>query len=122
MFYTVGTNGHFRQVQALLFITNTTIDLLILPELLNDKYITALALLAEFTNPKVASIMLSGSTRRRRAELFELVPSLRAVMATAPDVGLLSTLALQVVAKTGSETLVLLGGLTETMTAASKAA
>ena len=103
-------------------IANTTIDLLILPEKLNDKYITALALLAEFTNPNVACIMLSDSTRRRRAELFELVPSLRAVMATTPDVGLLSTLALQVVASTGSDTLVLLGGQTETLTAAPKAA
>ncbi len=85
------------QQTASQYVRRRVADLLILKHRMEDRYTTSVAPPGEFTNPRIATIVLSDWTRQRALDLFELVPSLHAVLQPAPDADVLAALGVQAV-------------------------
>jgi len=73
------------------------VDLLVLKQVIGGRHTTSVALAGELRNPALATVLLTERSRQDAVELFELVPSLFAILGPRPEETLLSTLAVQAV-------------------------
>lgn len=85
------------QDDAIAHIRRQPADLLVLKQVIGGRHTTSVALAGEYRNPGLASILLTERNRADAVELFELVPSLFAILGPRPDSPLLASLALQAV-------------------------
>jgi len=95
------------QDEAVARIRRLPVDLIVLKQVIGTRHTTAVALAGELRNPGLATILLSARSREDTLELFELVPSLFAILGPRPDGALLSSLALQAVEASLAPVLVL---------------
>ena len=85
------------QAAGVLLARRKTVDLLILKLRIGDKHTSSVALAAEYNNPDVATVLLADGERADLLELFELIPSVKAILPEAPDRILLAALMTTVV-------------------------
>jgi len=95
------------QETALDFVRRNVTDLLVLKQVIAERHTTSLALAAERHHPRVSTVLLSKRRRADALELFELVPSLCAILGANPESNVLSTIAISAVQSTSQPTLVL---------------
>ena len=95
------------QTRATRFVRHTTTDLLILKEVIGGRHTTSVALAAEWRNPHAATLLLSERGRADAAELFEMIPTLRAILGRGADVQTLAALAMEAVRNPSQVLLVL---------------
>lgn len=63
------------------YIQQGAVDVLVLPEMLYGRRVHSLALLAEHQNPRVATILMTNRSDPDTDELFDLLPSVHAMVA-----------------------------------------
>ena len=96
-----------NQSEGLQFVRSAVTDLLVLKQVIDGKHTTSVSLAAEHFHPRAATILLSERQRADAVELFELIPSLHAVLGPRPDDQTIGTLALSAVQNTSQPVLVL---------------
>ena len=79
------------------FVKTKPTDIVVLKESIDGVFTTGTALAAEWRNPSAVAILISGRSRDRTKELFELVPSLQSILPHGSDPQVIATLALQAV-------------------------
>lgn len=95
------------QEEALGFVRKCVTDLLILKQVIEGRHTTAVALAAERHHPRVSTILLSKRAREDALELFELIPSVTAILSSRPESNVLATLAISAVQNINQPMLVL---------------
>ncbi len=95
------------QEAAIKFVRRSVTDLLVLKQVIDGRHTTSVALAAEHFHARAATILLSHRQRRDAVELFELIPSLHAVLGLRPESQMLGTLAISAVQSAGQPVLVL---------------
>ncbi len=103
--FMVTSSSDQRQAQS--YVRRTVTDLLVLKQQIGNRHTTSVALAAEHHNPRTATILMSERPRADAVELFELIPSLQAVLGMEPEAQLLASLGLQAVQNPGETMLVL---------------
>jgi CheY-like chemotaxis protein len=96
-----------NQSEGLQFVRSAVTDLLVLKQVIDSKHTTSVALAAEHHHPRAATILLSDRQRADAVELFELIPSLQAVLGPRPDDQTIGSLALSAVQDASQPVLVL---------------
>ena len=96
-----------NQDEAVSLVRRSVTDLVILKDKIETRYTSAVALAAEYNNPQAVTFLLTERSRVQSFELFELVPSLHAVLSARPDAQLVAALGLQAVENPTKSTLVL---------------
>lgn len=80
------------------FIKNGLVDLLVMTERVGGRLTHALSLLAEYQNPMVETILMTGRKDRDTDELFSLLPSLHCMVAPDTPPALITKLAISALA------------------------
>lgn len=95
------------QDSAIAFVRGSIVDIVVLKQVIDGRHTTSVALAAEYHSPRVATILLSTRRRAEAVELFELIPSLNAILGPCPDAHVLAALAVQAVRNPSSNLLIL---------------
>ena len=103
--FLVAACGELAKARA--FVRQGTTDLLILKHMLANRDTTAVALAAEHYNPKAATILLTARQRTQAIELFDLIPSLQAILGPDADAKLTADVAIQAVRNPSGRVLIL---------------
>ena len=74
-----------NQDEAVSLVRRSVTDLVILKDKIETRYTSAVALAAEYNNPQAVTFLLTERSRVQSFELFELVPSLHAVLSARPN-------------------------------------
>ena len=93
------------QEAAVKFVRRSVTDLVVLKQVIDGRHTTSVALAAEHFHSRAATILLSDRKRRDAVELFELIPSLHAVLGLRPESQMLGTLAISAVQSAGQRSI-----------------